>query len=490
MRCERRVTWTNHTRNQSAQPLRRCFPESEADVVALVQEAEAVRSTVRAVGSGHAWSDAALTGGFVIETHGIGRHFEADPGPLAEAWKDRCLVRADGGMRVRDLNEHLLRAGRGLSNMGGYDGQTIAGVISTSTHGSGLRFGPLSDAVRSLDVVASRGRRLRIEPSEGPTDPAVYGDGGGRPLVQDDRYFRAAKVGVGCLGVITSVLLEVEDAYWLTEKRWQEPWSEVREALLQGDVLRDPETRHYEVYFSPYEREGDRPCLVTTRNRTEPRASARRGDRRRTRNFRTETLGRLPGLPNLLNWLMDKRPRLTPWLLEQAIKALVDAEYTHQSHRVLNIGQANFLPAYSSEIGVPISEGRHVAAVEAIFTVAERHRQLGDVYHTSPIALRFVKESDAYLSMMHGRDTMMIELIMMTRTEGGFELLAEYEKELYALGGRPHWGQFNVMGAEVVRRMYPELDTWLEVHADLNDTGVFDGPLSRRVGFDVQSFTP
>ena len=490
MRCKQRVTWRNHTGNQMVQPLRRCFVEGEADVVRLVKQAEADGTTVRAVGSGHAWSDAALTSGFVIETHGLCGGFEASPRPLRDSWRTRCLVRAEGGMRVRALNEHLLRAKLGLTNMGGYDGQTLAGMISTSTHGSGLTFGPLSDAVRSLDVVVSHGRRLRIEPTDGPTDPVTYGDGDGRRLLQDDHYFRAAKVGIGCLGVITSLLLEVEEEYWLTERRWEESWSDVREALLAGDVLRDKKTRHYEVYFSPYERGGDRRCLVTTRTRAEPRGSPRLGDRRRTRNFRTEALGRLPFLAEILNWLSHARPQITPWMLDQAIKALVDAEYTNQSHRVLNIGQANFLPAYSSEIAVPIADGHHVAAIERVFEVCDRHRRVGNVFHTSPIALRFVKASDAYLSMMQGRDTMMIELIMMTRTNGGFELLADYERELYELGGRPHWGQFNVLGPKVVREMYPQLDRWLEVHADFNETGVFDGPFSRRVGLATQAFRP
>ena len=47
--------------------------------------------------------------------------------------------------------------------MGGYDGQTVGGVISTATHGSGLRFGPITDDLRSLDVVTSGGDRHRIE---------------------------------------------------------------------------------------------------------------------------------------------------------------------------------------------------------------------------------------------------------------------------------------------------------------------------------------
>jgi hypothetical protein len=178
-------------------------------------------------------------------------------------------------------------------------------------------------------------------------------------------------------------------------------------------------------------------------------------------------------------------------MIDQAMTGLADADYTNVSYRVLNIGAANRLPAYSCEIGVPIDErGLHIGAVERIFEVAARHRDEGNVYQSSPISLRFVHASDAYLSMMNGRDTMMIELIMLTHTEGGFELLADYEEELYAFGGRPHWGQVNTLtGSDgLVASMYPRFRNWLEVHGTLNASGVFDSPFSKRVGIAKSRF--
>ena len=88
--------------------------------------------------------------------------------------------------------------------------------------------------------------------------------------------------------------------------------------------------------------------------------------------------------------------------------------------------------------------------------------------------------------MMQGRDTMMIELIMQTGTEGGFELLAGYEDALYACGGRPHWGQVNTLTASrPCARSTARLDDWLAVRRELERDGVFDSPFSRRVGLDA-----
>ena len=71
MRLQRRQTWKNHLGNQAIQPLRLCLPQSLNELVALVREAEAARCTVRAVGSGHSWSDVALTDGYLVDPSGL-----------------------------------------------------------------------------------------------------------------------------------------------------------------------------------------------------------------------------------------------------------------------------------------------------------------------------------------------------------------------------------------------------------------------------------
>jgi L-gulono-1,4-lactone dehydrogenase len=84
--------------------------------------------------------------------------------------------------------------------------------------------------------------------------------------------------------------------------------------------------------------------------------------------------------------------------------------------------------------------------------------------------------------MMHGRATMMIELILVDGTPRGLDLLAGYEERLADLGVRAHWGQINGLTAERVRASYPRWDAWLEVHRRLNASGVFDSPFTRRIG--------
>jgi FAD/FMN-containing dehydrogenase len=484
-----RDSWTNHLGNQSVDPLRIYRPESIDQVAAIVAEAERTGVTARAVGSGHSWSDVALTTGFVIQTDLLADAPSAEPDFLRPEWSDRSLVRVGAGIRIRELNTYLDGQGLALSNMGGYDHQTVAGVISTSTHGSGIGFGPLNDVVRSLDMVAGNGRVYRIEPSDGPTDPEAYvaQHGERRTLCQSDAWFYAASVSMGCMGVVCTAMLEVEPRYFLKEVREFHTWEKVRADLEKGEVLR--RNRHYEVLFSPYIRKHAYPCLVTTRNRTE--SPENKWFDKRARNWAVELASAFPLTPHIINLIVDLKPDLSPFLLENAIRALIKDEYDEVSYKVLNIGAANVLPAYSAEIGVPM-DGRHIEAVERIIAVAAERRRLGEAYQSSPISFRFVKASPAYLSMMNGRDTMMIELIQLSRCDGGYELLAAYEEALYELGGRPHWGQVNTLTGshELVPSMYPRYRDWLEARRELDPNGVLDGPFTKRVGISADRFRP
>jgi L-gulono-1,4-lactone dehydrogenase len=484
---EVRQTWKNHLGNQQIDPLRIYAPRSIEEVSAIVKQAEAERVTVRAVGSGHSWSDVALTRGFLLRTDELAKPVATEPDFLRPEWTQRKLVRSEGGIRIRELNAYLDAHGLALSNMGGYDHQTIAGVISTSTHGSGITFGPLNDFVRSLDIVAAGGAVYRVEPGDGPTDPDAYATnfGASRTLIQDDHFFNAVAVGMGCMGVICTVMLEVEPKYYLREVREFHPWEKVRADLIDGAVLR--ENRHYEVLFSPYTRKHEYPCLVTTRNYV--RNPSRKPLDKRTRNWLVEFASAFPLTPYLVNLMVDLKPSLSPGMMENAIRALIKKEYDNVSYEVLNIGTANLLPAYSGEVGVPM-DGRHIEAADALIRVAAEYRELGDVYQSSPISFRFVKASNAYMSMMQGRDTMMIELIELSRCDGGYELIAAYEKELSKLGGRPHWGQVNSLGASdgLLETMYPRYPDWLQVLRQLNASGVFDSPFTERVGISAQRF--
>jgi L-gulono-1,4-lactone dehydrogenase len=487
-RVRRRTRWQNHTGNQGVDPLAIAKPSTLEQLIRLVQDAERDGVTVRAVGSGHSWSDVALCTGVVIETHGLKRCPPGPPPLLRDDLDGGMLVWTEAGIRLRELNRTLHARGLALSNMGGYDAQTVAGVLGTSTHGSGIAFGPIADAVRSLDLVAGGGRVHRVEPHDGPTDPDAFRAAHPeRELVQDDDAFHAVVVGMGCMGIVYAATIAVEPAYCLREVRTITTWDAVKADLLDPTRAVLHAHRHYEVLVSPYPGEdGQHMCLVTTRDRV----ACTRRHAVRTRSWLVELTSAFPLTSSILNVILGLWPRIAPRLIEAQMKAIARRDFENVSYRVLNIGNANLLRAYSSEIGVPFEGDTHVRAVERVFEVAAQRRRLGGQFHSSAFSLRFVKGSPAFMSMMHARETMMIELILLTHTEGGMELLGAHEEALYALGGRPHWGQVNTLTGshDLVASMYPRYADWLAVRRRFDARGVFDGPFSKRVGISTSRF--
>jgi hypothetical protein len=470
-------TWRNHTGNQSCEPRAIVTPGALEDLVDLVRRAEAEGTTVRAVGAGHSWSDAALTDGYLVLPDGLGGVSTPAEGELRADARGQSLVRVLGGTHLYALNRQLDAMGLALPNMGGYDAQTIAGVVSTSTHGSGLRFGPFPDLVRSLDLVVAGGEALRLEPADGPTDPARFADERLR-LVQDDRRFAAAVCGIGTLGLIHSLLLEVREKFWLNEVRTLSTWEEVRETLRPDGVLGEGD--HYELFLNPYAGDDGRHRVLVTRRADCPRPHELPPDKRE-RHPLTELESSLPITGAIFRLLARWWPSLMVSRFDSVLEEMCDDGYAKVSYKVFNIGEANHLPAYSMELGVGLDGDRHLEAVDRILTIAAERAREDGLYHTSPIALRFVAPSRAYASMMFDRATMMIELIMVDGSRGGYTLLEGYEDRLADLEIRPHWGQYNTLSPERAAGLYPRWSDWIEVARELNASGVFDSPFTGRL---------
>jgi hypothetical protein len=480
-----RHTWTNASDTQVVQPLQYFKPKTLNELVSIVQRARAEKITARAIGSGHSHSDVGATTGFLIDTHGLNRTLDLEPDLLKDSSEAPLLFKTECGITIRDLNADLDNAGLALANMGGYDGQTIIGAISTSTHGSGITLGPLSSQVVSLVLVTSQGKLFQIEPANGVTDPDRFRRAHPEiELKQDDDWFQATVVSMGCFGVIYSVTIRVMEKYWLSETRALSNWEQVRNDLEAGRVLTD--NRHYEVLINPYVTDGRRNCLVTRRNPA-PRPILPLF-LRPNRQVLSELIAALPGASQGLQFLFNELTHLTPTVINWGLQQLVDEDYVNLSYKIFNLGTANNISAYSSEIAFPMNT--YLDAVEKILELAEQGRVLGNVYHTSPIALRFVKQSDAYMSMQHGGDTCMVELPMVTGTIGGREILDRIERAMFQFGGRPHWGQVNrLTGSDnLIKSMYPKYDSWIAVFHELNSDGVFDSPFTYRCGFSRSLF--
>jgi hypothetical protein len=365
--------------------------------------------------------------------------------------------------------------------MGGYDGQTIAGVVSTSTHGSGLRWGPFPDFVHSLDLVVAGGDVVRVEKRDGPTDPARFDEtfGSSRRLIQDDDAFNAAVCGMGCMGIVWSYLIEVREKFWLEETRTLSTWEDTRDTLTTRGVLGEGD--HYELFVNPYPRADGKHNLLVTRRADTKRPHHELEDRER-RHPLEEFEASFPPFWFVLRFLARHLPSLVIGRFDDVLHNMKDT-WVNVSYKVFNIGEANHLPAVSMELCVGLDGDRHLDAVDRVLAIAAEQRSKHRRYHTSPFSLRFTKASPAFASMMYERDSMIMELILVTGSRGCEELLRAHEDAMTdEFDARAHWGQINFLTEERIRRSYRRWDDWLRFERQFNASGVFDSPFTRRVG--------
>lgn len=484
-----RDRWSNCIGNQQVSPFRLLRPTTLEEIKGIIKLAESEDRKVRAVGSGHSFSDIALTDDYLLDTHGLNKVLPLDTETLNDKGRALTLVDVECGITIADVNDALDGLGLALINMGAHTAQTVVGALSTSTHGSGISLGSAASFVRSMVVVASGGKVYRIEPAAGITDPEKFkSKHGDIELVQNDDWFNSVVIGLGCMGVVYSVTMQVREKYWLREQRTLSSWTQVKADLLKGDVLRD--NRHYEVLVNPYKLNGDHTCLITRRNEIPKPQHASEEKLNRSPlsvglSFLPHFLVRLTG--NLISLKNRLLPGSIPRTIEDSLKGLEDEEYDAPSYRVLDIGAPNYAAAYSNELALAVDDNSYIAAAEKIIELAERNRATKNTYHTVPFSLRFVAKHDLYFSMMYGRATCMIENPMLDGTVGGMETLKEIEEALIDLGARPHWGQVHYLagGNTLIRKLYPMYDKWIAVRKVLNSNGTFNSRFSERCGFDT-----
>src|SRR6202000_2439522 len=153
-------TWRNWAGNVTATPARWERPASIDEIVRAVTTAGADGLTVRAVGSGHSFTPIAVAPGVALDLSGWAGIVAADTrtGP----------VTGRSGPRLRDLNADLHRLGLALATLGDIDVQTVAGAVSTGTHGTGAKLGGLATQIEALQLVLADGSVVSCSAAQRP----------------------------------------------------------------------------------------------------------------------------------------------------------------------------------------------------------------------------------------------------------------------------------------------------------------------------------
>lgn len=431
------TTWHNWAGNQAAHPAQVAAPHSVDELAAVLASAARDGVRVKAIGSGHSFTAIGLTDGIQIRLDRLADLISADA--------SSGLVTVQAGMPLHRLNRVLLESGLALSNLGDIDRQTVAGAISTGTHGTGRLLGGLATQVRGLQIVLADGSIVDCSADERP------------------ELFSAARVGLGALGILASVTLQAEPAFTLHA---QEQPMRLPVILTDLDELVE-DNDHFEFFWFPHT---DR--TLTKRNNRMPLGTPVRPLNPRRAFVDDEVFSN--GLFSLTCRLGLLRPTLIPRINAKTARALGRRDYIDSSYKVfVSTRRVRFV---EMEYGVPAEAVKE--AIAGIGRVIEQH----DLKVSFPVEVRFTAADDIPLSTASGRPSAYLA-VHMFKGQPYEKYFRAVESVMTDLDGRPHWGKMHFQDAEVLGRRYPRFSEFLEIREHVDPQRRFaNGYLDRVLG--------
>lgn len=420
--------WSNWGRNQEsvAEVL---TPGSIEDVAAALSRAAEAGRRVKVVGSGHSFTSIAVADDQRMYVNRLSHLIGVD-GPL---------VTVQAGMPLSTLNQVLAEHGLAMPNLGDIDAQTVAGAVSTGTHGTGLGYGTLASCVDSVTMVTASGSIERY--------------------TADSPEFSAVRLGLGALGVLVEVTLRCVPAFTLLADERPMALPDVLAGL--DDWL--PANDHVEFFWYPYT---DRAQLKINKRVDENDRPLSRFRGWLDDDFLSNTVWQ--GFCSLGR----RFPGTVPALNSISARALSARTYTGRSHEVFcSLRKVKFT---EMEYEVPRAALPEVlGALTRILTELPFKVQF-------PIEVRFTGPDDVWLSHGHGRESAYIAVHQYFGAE--YEpYFRAFEAVCTALGGRPHWGKLHYRDAESLRPVYPRFDDFLAVRDRLDPHRMFTNDYLVRV---------
>jgi len=426
-------TWSNWAGDQRCAPIAIERPSSEQELADLVGRACERGQQLRAVGSGHSFTDTACTDGVMVDLSTMGRLIAVDP--------STGLVTVEAGIKLYALGPVLAERGLALENQGDIDRQALAGALATATHGTGVRFPNLSARVVGMRLVVAGGEVVEVT------------------VDSDPEALLAARVSVGSLGIASTVTLQCVPLYTLHRHDRPTPLGETLDRLDDHVDQND----HFEFFLFPY----TRTALTRTTRRSQEEPTPTAAWRRHLQEDMVE---------NRVLDLVCRTGRLLP-RAAPALNRLISSAFSegHAEDRAYKVYASTRNVRFTEmEYAIPRAHARE--AIDRVLELAER-RRLPILF---PLEVRFAAGDDAFLSTARGRETCYVA----AHQYAGMEFESYFrgvEAIMDDYDGRPHWGKRHYQSAATLRDRYPEWDRFQAVRARLDPAGVFTNDYARRV---------
>ncbi|HSW14047.1 MAG TPA: D-arabinono-1,4-lactone oxidase [Solimonas sp.] len=427
MALRRTRKWQNWSGSVSCEPAHCSYPLGIEEVQSEVLRCNEEGERLRMIGSGHSFSPLCASDENQLSL----RDFTGIES--ADLERRRVWVRA--GTTLQELGGLLSERGLALENLGDIDVQTVAGAISTGTHGSGLGFGSLSTLVTGLQMVGADGTVRRLSQAEHP------------------EIFDAARLSLGALGVITHVELQCVDAYRLHRQDLRAPLEETLARLdeyLHG-------YRNFEFYWFPYSETVHLRFMDTTQRPARSWPSLR-------------SAGEM-AMQNGVFWGVSEMVRRMPALSERVSRFAAQRTPISESIREAHRGYATprLVRSNQTEYSIPLDRLPMVIRQIDRLISALRFR----VYF--PLHVSFVREDNIWLSPSYQRPSACVA-VHTYRGMPNEDYFAAVTEIFDRNDGRPHWGKQHDKTAHELRSLYPRFEDFRRLRQEMDPRGVFLNP--------------
>ncbi len=395
-----------------------------ADSVEAVRAFVKAHSKMKALGTRHCFNNIADSRDAFLSLKPMDKLVSIDP--------DKRTVTVEGGMTYGQLCPILDAKGWALHNLASLPHISIAGACSTATHGSGEKNGNLSTAVSAIEFVDAAGNVVKLSREK------------------DGDVFRGAVVGLGALGVITRVTLDIQPRFMMQQYVYQDvPLKELKEHFDQI------ESSAYSVsLFTGWTSESLNEVWLKVRmdgGKAWDAPAEFYGGKKATKNLHpiadlsaencTEQMG-VPG-----PWY-ERLPHFKMGFTPSAGKELQSEYFVPREH-----------------------------AVEAILAMQRMHEEISP--HLLISEIRAITADDFWMSTCYERNSVTLHFTWKQDWPAVSKLLPVIERELAPFHPRPHWGKLFTIPSEQLRASYKKLPEFKELSKKYDPSGKFQNEFLR-----------
>ena len=390
------------------------YPKTVSEVQTLVKKCEQLRG----LGTRHCFNSIADSKYNLISSNNLNNILSLD--------SDNNTVTVESGMKYGELSPWLDKKGFALHNLASLPHISVAGSIITATHGSGVKNGNLSTAVRGLEFVIADGSVIKLSKEK------------------DGETFNAAVVSLGALGFITQITLAVQPTYMMR----QQVFLKMSLAQLKDHFIEIVSAGYSVSLFTDWQSEFINEVWI--KDKVNPEIKYQ--DREEFYGAKAAIKDLHPIIELSAENCTEQMGRPGPW-------------YERLPHFKMG-----FTPSsgkeLQSEYFIPKQH-----AVEAIMAIQGLGGKIGP--HLFITEIRTIAADPFWMSPCRNQDSVAIHFTWKQEWDEVSKLLPMIEKELSPFNARPHWGKVFTMSRAELESRYERLNEFKKLVALYDPKGKF-----------------